>query len=77
MWVAALEQPITDVVFQRYVYEQIGAFPELILITDAFRADFSTGAVIDEVSRQMLSRYLTERVRPLLLARVNAGMKIE
>ena len=69
----ALEKPLTDLFFQKLVYDYIGAFPELLLITDTFKSDFGTGVLLDDMSRGMLREYLAKRVRPLLLARVSAA----
>ena len=70
-WVGLLQAPILDTVFQNTVYDSIGAFPELIILTDAFTVYFSQGEIIDQPSRELLISYLENRVVPMLEKRLS------
>lgn len=75
-WILELEinQALSGIVFRDLVMDQISGFPELIVLTEVFVPTFSTGQIIDQGSRDILIKYLRDKVKPMLVARV-AGLQ--
>jgi len=72
-WIAALKTPITAQAFKALALADIQAFPELILLTEAFTAGFDLPTVIDKPSVNILIGYLEEQVKPMLAARLKVA----
>ncbi|MFA5507744.1 MAG: hypothetical protein WC423_20105 [Vulcanimicrobiota bacterium] len=70
-WITLLQRPgLTLAEFRQAVVTRAAAFPELILITSAFDLQFNSPQVIDPASRDILTTYLRDRVKPILEVRM-------
>lgn len=71
-WVNLLKMPtLTLLAFKTVVADDIKSFPELIEITSVFETQFDSPAILDAESRKILTNYLMNRVRPILVLRVD------
>jgi hypothetical protein len=64
---------ITDSALLALISNDIKNFPELIEITEVFRSQFNTGTILDDGSIGIISKYLKDRVRPILISRISTG----
>jgi hypothetical protein len=70
-WIHTLELGgLTLLSFRDIVLADIRSFPELIELTAVFHSRFSVPTPMDPDTGRILTLYLKDRVRPILLARV-------
>lgn len=66
----ALQQPMSGIDIKALIMKEMGAFPELFIITDVFVGEFNTPELVDAESVAILLSYLQDRVRPILVQRI-------